>query len=125
MDPKDLDTTLKEYLEPKSMLDATHRTIDILDAKYEKADLPSIVNKRCKHLTTDQCNKFLRLLLTYEVLFDGTVGDWKTEPVSFELKSDAKQFHGRAFHVPYIHLDTLKKEVLIVVKLGVLNGNHL
>ena len=120
IDQTDLNHTLQEHLEPKCTLEATHRTVDILDASYEKADLPSIVNVCCKYLTTDQRNKLLRLLLAYEVLFDGTLGDWQTEPVSFELKPDAKPHHGRAFPVPHIHLKTLKTEVQRLVDLGVL-----
>jgi len=30
----------------------------------------------------------------FEDLFDGTLGDWNTEPISFELKRDAKPYHG-------------------------------
>ena len=82
--------------------------------------MQSIVSTCAKHLTTDQRNKLLWLLLNYDVLFDGTLGDWQTEPVSFELKADAKPHHGRAFPVPYIHLETLKKEVQMLVDLGVL-----
>ena len=76
MDLKDLNTTLKEHLEPKNTIEVTHFAIGILDAKYEKADLPtSIVNERCNHLMIEQRNKLLRLLLTYELLSDGTLGD--------------------------------------------------
>ena len=111
IDPKELHTTLKANLEIKSTLDATHCTLDILDDSCEKPDLPSIVNKCCtKHLTTDQNNKLLRLLLTYEVLLDGTLRYWQTEPVSFESKLDAKLSHGRVFSMPHIHLQTLKKK---------------
>ena len=52
---------LQEHLEPKSTAEATHRAVEILDASYEKADLPSIVNECARHLTTDQRNKLLRL----------------------------------------------------------------
>ena len=86
---------LQEQLELKSTAEATHRAAEILDASYEKADLPSIVNECCKYL--NQRNKLLRLLLTYEVLFDGTLGDWQTEPVSFKSKPRVKPSHGRAF----------------------------
>ena len=51
----------------------------ILDAKYNKADLQSIVHNNCKHLSADQQNKLLQLLIICESLFDGTLGDgWKT-----------------------------------------------
>ena len=73
IDHKDLSNMLQEHLEPKSTAETTHRAVEILDASYVKADLSSIVNECCKHLTTDQCNKLLRLLLNYEVLFDGSL----------------------------------------------------
>ena len=41
---KDLSNMLQEHLEPKSTAEATHRAVEILDASYEKADLPSIMN---------------------------------------------------------------------------------
>ena len=62
----------------------------------------------------------LRLLVEYEELFDGTLGDFKTEPVSLKLKKDAKPYHGRPFPIPHVHLDVLKKEVERLCKLGVL-----
>jgi hypothetical protein len=69
-------------MEPHSTQDSTKHATQILDAKYEKADLQSIVRGNCKHLSANQQNKLLQLLKKYETLFDGTLGDWKTEPVS-------------------------------------------
>jgi hypothetical protein len=40
--------------------------------------------------------------MEFEELFNGTLGDWKTEPVSFELKEGAKPYHGRSYPVPNI-----------------------
>jgi len=119
IDHNTLSNMLQEHLEPKSTAEATHHAVGIPDASYEKADLPSIVNEHCKHLTTDQRNKLLRLLLTYEVLCDGTLGDWQTKPISFELKPNARPHHVRVFPVPHIHLKTLKTEVQRLVDLGV------
>jgi hypothetical protein len=63
-------------MEPQSTREATKRDTRILDAKYQKADLQSIVkDKKCKHLSTDQQKKLLQLLTKYESLFDGTLGD--------------------------------------------------
>jgi hypothetical protein len=53
-------------------------------------------------------------------LFDGTLGDWKTKPVSFELKEGEKPYHGRAFPVPIKLKDLIKKEIKRLCKLGVL-----
>ncbi len=54
---------------------ATKRVVEILDAKYDKADLPSIVKNNCVHLSTSHCNLLLAFLLKFEELFDGTLGD--------------------------------------------------
>ncbi len=70
-------------MEPHSTQDATKRVTRILDANYKRADLQSIVKDKCKHLTADQQKKLLQLLTKYESLFDGSLGDWKTKPVSF------------------------------------------
>ena len=107
-------------MEPQSTQDATERATLTLDAKFSKADLQSVVRDNCKHLKVDQQKKLLQLLKKYESLFDGTLGDWKTKPVSFQLKEGASPYHGQAFPVPKIHKETLIKEVERLVKLGVL-----
>ncbi len=108
-------------MEPLSTQDATKCATWILDAKYSKADLQSVVRDNCKHLSTDQQNKLLQFLKKYELLLDGTfLGDWKTKPVSFQLKEGVSPYHGQAFPLPKIHKDTLIKEVESLVKLGVL-----
>jgi hypothetical protein len=81
-------------MEPQSTQDATKPVTQILDAKYQKADLQSIVRNNCKHLSTNQQKKLLQLLQKYELLFVGTLGDWKTKPVSFQLKEGVSPYHG-------------------------------
>jgi hypothetical protein len=98
-------------MELQSTQDATKHITWILDAKYQKADLQSIVRNNCKHPSADQQKKLLQLLTNYELLFDGTLGDWKTKPVSFQLKEGVSPYHGQAFPVPKIHKDTIMKEV--------------
>jgi hypothetical protein len=75
-------------MELQSTQDATKRVTQILDATYQIAGLQSIVNGKCKHLSAVQQKKLLQLLTKYELLFDGTLGDWKTKPVSFQLKEE-------------------------------------
>jgi len=72
------------------------------------------------YLTVTQSNALLSLILQHEELFDGTLGDWQGEEVNFELKPEAKPFHGRPFPVPHFHKDTIKKEVKQLVEIGVL-----
>jgi hypothetical protein len=81
-------------MEQQSTQDATKRVMRILDAKYQKADLQSIVRDNCKHLHANQQKKLLQLLKKYELLFDGTLGDWKSEPGSFQLKEGVSPYHG-------------------------------
>jgi hypothetical protein len=52
------------------------------------------------------------------MLFDGTLGDWKTKLVSFQLKEEVSPYHGQAFPVPKICKDTIMKEVERLCKLG-------
>jgi hypothetical protein len=107
-------------MEPQSTQDATKHLTWILDEKYQKADLESIFRDNCKHLSADQQKKLLQLLTKYESLFDGTLGDWKTKPVSFQLKERVSPYHGRAFPVPKVHKETIIKEVDRLCQLGVL-----
>ncbi len=76
-----LNTSLAK--EPLSILDASKCVTRILDAKYAKADLQSIVKNNCKHLSVDHQKKLLQLLVKFESLFDGRLGDWKTSRSPF------------------------------------------
>jgi hypothetical protein len=51
------------------------------------------------------------VLLKFKEFFDGTLGDWKLPPVSFELKEGAKPYHGRPYPIPKICKATLMKEI--------------
>jgi hypothetical protein len=87
-------------MEPQSTQDATKCVTRILDAKYQKANLQSIIVHNCKHLSADQQKKLLQLLKKYKLLFHGTLGDRKTKPVSFQLKEGVSSYHGQAFPGP-------------------------
>jgi hypothetical protein len=85
--------------EPVSTKNATQRVVEILDATYKKADLRAVVDATGPHLSLQDKNKLLDLLKDFDELFDGTLGDWKTEPVSFELKDGA--VHIMAGHIQF------------------------
>jgi hypothetical protein len=55
--------------EPISTRSATKRIVEILD---EKADLPAIIKENCSHLTADEREELLSVLLEFKSLFDGT-----------------------------------------------------
>ena len=105
--------------EPKSTDEATQRLIKIADAKYQKADLQAIASN-CIHLNANHQNKLLTVLKEFESLFDGTLGIWEIEPVSFEVKKGMKPYHGKAYPVPKAYKETLMKEVNRLCEIGVL-----
>jgi hypothetical protein len=81
-------------IEPHSTQDATKCVTWILDTKYKKADLQSTVRDNFEHLSADQQKKVLQLLKKYETLFDSTLGDWKTKPVTPQLREGVTPYHG-------------------------------
>ena len=58
--------------------------VKILDASYEKADLPELIKTNCTNLSPSEQAKLLEVLKEFEDLFDGTLGVWDTEPVEEE-----------------------------------------
>jgi hypothetical protein len=91
--------------------------MQILDAKYINADLQAVVKDYCKYLSANQQKKLLQLLKTFELLFNGTLGDWKTKLVFFQLKEGVSPYHGQAFPVPKINKDAIIEEVERLCKL--------
>jgi hypothetical protein len=57
--------------EPHSMQEPTQHVVHILDSKYEKADLQSVVSTNYTRLCLQDQNKLLELLTEFEELFDG------------------------------------------------------
>jgi hypothetical protein len=94
-------------------------TMKILDAKYEKVDLDAYL-KLVNHLNGKQKISLKSSLNKYEHLFDGSLGDWKTDPVNLRLKSGEMPFQLSPFPVSKIHEETLKKEINRLCDLGVL-----
>jgi hypothetical protein len=99
--------------------------VKILDAKYEKTDLSAIIRENCSHLTASDREKLLSVLLKFESLFDGTVGDWKLPPVSFELKEGMQPYHGRPYPIWQKHKAVLMNEIKRMCNIGVLEWQPL
>ena len=99
--------------------EATKRIKQILDAKYEPADLDEVV-AQADHLTPDQRTKLRNLLEKYKDLFDGQLGYWKGEKYHIELQDNVKPYHAKPFSIPKAYEQTLKMELDRLVSLGVL-----
>ena len=82
----------------------------ILDAKYEKADLEKIVDEST-HLPNTEREKLLAVLQKYEVLFDGTLGQWTGTEYKIDLRDDATPYHGRPYEITKAYEQTFKLEV--------------
>ena len=117
---KMLNNLYQEATEPAISQVATKQVTQILDAKYERANLPKVVKDNCGHLNVQQRNELLRLLIQHEELFGGALGNWQDKLVGFKHKPDAKPYHGRPFLVPQVHQDTIKNEEERLVEIGVL-----
>ena len=70
--------SLAKNQEPKSTELATQHIVKILDAKYEKASLPEILQNNFFHLNPVEQKQLLEVLTEFEDLFNGTLGDWNT-----------------------------------------------
>ncbi len=106
--------------EPFSTRSTTKREVEILDAKYEKADLPELVRENSSHLQAADREKLLSMLLKFELLFSGTLGDWNLPPVSFELKEGMQPYYGRPYIIPHKCKAVLMKEIKWLCDIGVL-----
>jgi hypothetical protein len=111
--------------EPISTRSATKHMLEILYAKYEKADLLAVIRENCSHLKASNREKLLSVLLRFESLFHGKLGDWKLPPVSFELKEGMKPYHDRSYPIPHKHKAILTKEISRCAILECWSGSRL
>ena len=103
----------------RSIQDATNRIKQIIEAKYEPANLPNVVSE-CVHLQPTEKQLLLQLLQKYKSLFDGTLGHWKGETYDIQLKPDVQPYHARAYPIPKAYESTLRMEVSRLCQAGVL-----
>jgi hypothetical protein len=96
------------------------RIQNIVKSKFCPADLNKIV-AGCNILSTSQQEKLHKLLKKFAHLFDGTLENWKTDPVDLELKDrNEKPYHTKPYPVLHSQEQKLKDEVQRLVDLGVL-----
>ncbi len=81
---------------------------------------PAIIRENCSHLTANDREKLLSVLLKLESFFDGTLGDWKLPPVSFKLKEGMQPYHGRPYSIPHKQKAVSMKKIKLLCNIGVL-----
>ena len=106
--------------EPKSTEEATQRVIHILDARYKKADLQSVVDTNCPRVSRPDQNKLLDLLTKYEDLWWCT--RWLEHRACFLwVKGWCQTTSWQSLPSPtHTHKETFTKELNRLCELGVL-----
>ena len=92
---------------------------EILDAKYEWTDVKDVVDG-LEHLDQSQKDDLLELLQRHASMFDGTLGVYPHKKFHIEVDPTAKPVYSRPYAIPQIHLNTFKKELDHLVRIGVL-----
>ncbi len=90
----------------------------ILDAKYEQANIHDVAFNQHHHSLDQRCNLF-NILSKHKLLFDGFLGVYPHKKVHI-VKPGAKPVHHHAYPVPHVHRQTFKKELDHMVELGIL-----
>ena len=102
--------------EPVYTREATGRMVKILNSTYEKSYLKQVVNE--SQMNAEERTLLLILLEYFEDLFDGTLGNWATEPVDLEINPYSKPFNSRYYPVPRINKETSRKDLKSPVEIG-------
>jgi hypothetical protein len=119
LDNENINEIVEQCYETGHLGKVTHRTMEILDASYEKANLHTIASK-CTYLSKEERSALLKLPLRSEDLFDGTFGTWNGPEIDLKFRKDAMPQFARPFPVPHVHEKTLKVEIDGLVEAGVL-----
>ena len=84
--------------------------VKILDSTYSEADLEQVFTNAIQ-LNSEERDLLLSLVEYFEDLFDGTLGDWDTEPVDLGIKPYSKPFNSRYYPVPMINKENFWKNI--------------
>ena len=95
----------------------------IINITYVKSDLNQVADNATQS-NAEERTLLLSLLEDFQYLFDGTLGNWSTEPVKLELNPDSKPFNSIYYPVTIINKEKLQKELKILVEIGVLTLVH-
>jgi hypothetical protein len=110
--------------EPQTLRDEYSRATKMLDAEYKPASLDNVI-KTCENLHVEEQHQLKILLQKYEHLFDGTLGEFNMEPISLQLMDpNCKPIHVCAYTIPRSVEQQLRKEIVKLVDIGVLEEDY-
>jgi hypothetical protein len=73
---------------------------NIMEAKYEKADIKKQIQEKCSYLNSKQPKALIALLKKYKHLFNVMLGTWKHFKCKIELKEGVKPYHSHPYSTP-------------------------
>ena len=118
MRPRDI--TVSEMMQlskdPPAVQAETKRITDILDAKYEQADLKEVASN-IPNISKEDRQAIFHMLKKYEHLFNGELGRWKGPPHTVHLKDKINSYHEKPYKIQQLNKSTLKAEVECLVKI--------
>ena len=120
MDSYMLDVENEQWLNDGNEEIDSYIASTILDAKYEKVDIDTVISENCSHLSPDQQKDLADMLKKHEKLFDGTLGCYPHDKMSIELLPGSKPVYRRHYPVAETHKQTFKKELDHLESIGVL-----
>jgi len=125
LDAKGYDVMLNTCIIQEEEEDLGEKLLDsfatpILEAKYEKVDISSVVEQQ-EHLTKSQRQDLTRVLQKHMKLFDGTLGKYPKKKFHIEVEKHTTPVHARAYAVPKLHYEVFKKTLQELVRIGVLS----
>ena len=93
----------------------------MLDAKYEKVEIPTLV-KFQTHITETQRAKLQLILEKYPTLFDGQLGHYPHQQIHLEVEEGAVPKYSKPYPVPKMHEPLFKQELQHLMSIGVLRS---
>ena len=90
----------------------------MLNSTYVKIDFKQIADNSTQ-LNSEEITQLLRLLKDFEEFFDGTLGDWATEPANLDIKPGYKPLNSKYYPVPRINKENFRKKIKCLVEIGV------
>jgi hypothetical protein len=82
------------------LIDQCFQVTKILETKYKPENLDDVITS-CENLYVEEQQQLNILLLKYKHLSNGTLGEFKMEPISLQLMDpNCKPVHATAYTVP-------------------------
>ena len=85
---------------PESTKELINRAVKILDAKYEKSDVPQIVKDTCSYHKESQKLELFSLIQKYEPIFYGTLGKLENRSCTLQVKGRFQTVSRASISVP-------------------------